>query len=268
MPEVWDNIAYVEQVKNKDLRMKIVNTIYNSGEGHIPSAFSIVEILKVLYADFLKVDPDDADGETRDIFILSKGHGCAALYVVLEKHGFISQSDLDNKGTEQSILGGHPDASKINGVEFSTGSLGHGLPLGIGVALGLKILRRTNKVIVLVGDQECNEGTVWESALVASNLKLDNLTVIVDNNKSAEKVLPVPNMKSKWQSFGWEVQEVDGHSEDQLKDSFRGTVKSKPRVIIADTVKGKGVSFMEDNGAWHSKVPNKEEYEKIVDELK
>jgi len=255
---------------NNDLRRKIVDMVYKAGEGHIPSAFSIIDIIAYLYDKVIKFDPKNPIWDERDYFILSKGHGCAALYVVLEKHGFITQNDLDNKSKFGGILGGHPDRTKVPGVEASTGSLGHGIVTAVGIALGLKIKKQNNKVIVLVGDGECNEGTVWEAALVAANLKLGNLCCIVDNNGSAEQVLPVSNFSDKWSSFGWEVHRINGHKEEEIERVFKEIkfgFDVKPKVIIADTVKGKGVSFMETHGPWHYKVPNKEELESIYKEL-
>jgi transketolase len=255
---------------NKDLRTKIVETVYNAGEGHIPSSFSIVDILSTLYGKFLKYDSKNPDWEERDYFILSKGHGAVALYVVLEKYGFITQDDLMKKSSLEGRLGGHPDCTKVPGVEASTGSLGHGLVTAMGIALGLKIRNKKNKVITLIGDGESNEGTVWETALVAPNLKLGNYCIIIDNNKSAEQILPVPNMKQKWESFGWDVYETDGHSEKELLSTLNKIsfdYPSPPKVIIANTIKGKGVSFIEGHGSWHHKIPNEEELYKIKEEL-
>lgn len=255
---------------NNGLRKAIVEVAYKTGEGHIPSAFSILEILSTLYGKFLHYDNKNPNWDGRDYFILSKGHGCLALYAILQKYGFISESQLFEIDKSKRILGGHPDCTKIPGVEASTGSLGHGLGIGLGIALGLKIKQKNNRVIVLVGDGECNEGTIWESALVASNLNLGNLCVIVDNNKSSENVLPVPEPKKKWESFGWEVYEIGGHNEEKLLsvlNSLSFNCESKPKVIIADTIKGKGVSFIENNGIWHHKIPNLEELDKIEKEL-
>lgn len=255
---------------NSDLRKKIVDMITSAGEGHIPSSFSIVDIIATLYEYHLKFDPKNQNWKERDYFILSKGHGCAAFYVVLAKHGFISQKDLDEYGRFSSILGGHPDRTKVPGVEASTGSLGHGLPYAVGIALGQKIQSKPNKVYVLVGDGECHEGTVWESALVAQNLKLANLCCIVDFNGSAAQILPHPNIAKQWEAFGWNVLETDGHNEDALKEvfaRFSSNNNSKPTVIIAHTIKGKGVSFMETHGPWHHKIPNQEEYQTIMREL-
>lgn len=255
---------------NKNIRLKILEIIYKAGEGHIPSAFSIVEILSVLYGKFLKFKSKDPDWPGRDYFILSKGHGCTALYVFLEKYGFISQNDLNTKSKFGGILGGHPDSVKVPGVEASTGSLGHGVVTAMGIALGLKIRKQKNRVVALIGDGESNEGTVWEMALVAANLKLGNLAVIVDKNGSTDQILPMPNLPEKWQSFGWEVYEVDGHNEKEIwkiLKKFRFSFDSKPKVIIARTLKGRGVSFMEGHGVWHSRVPISEEYAKACREL-
>ncbi len=255
---------------NKDLRKKIVDMVYRAGEGHIPSAFSIIDIIAYLYEKVIKFDPKNPDWNERDYFVLSKGHGCAALYVVLEKYGYIKQYDLDNKSKKGAILGGHPDRTKVPGAEASTGSLGHGLPTTLGIALGLKLRGKKNKVIVFVGDGECNEGTIWESALIASNLKLGNLCCIVDNNGSAAQVLPVADLKLKFDAFGWETYVIDGHNQKELEEVFkkiRFEFSGKPKLIVANTVKGKGVSFMETHGPWHYKVPNKEELELIYKEL-
>lgn len=255
---------------NFELRKKIVAVITNSGEGHIPSSFSIIDIIASLYERHLKFDPKRPDWKDRDFFILSKGHGCHALYVVLAKHGFITQEDLDNCVKFNSILGGHPDRTKVPGAEASTGSLGHGMPMALGVALGQKILNRTNKVYVLVGDGECHEGTIWESALVGHNLKLNNLCCIVDFNGSAAQILPHPDIAAQWRAFGWNVFEVDGHNEEELDtafEKFKINDNMMPTVIIAHTVKGKGVSFLECHGPWHSRIPNREEYDAIMKEL-
>lgn len=264
------NLSFFIRSMNKPIRIKIAEIIQKAGEGHIPSAYSIVDIVDVLYGKILRFDSKNPNDEERDYFILSKGHGCAALYVVLEKHGFITEQDLQSKSTPEGILGGHPDSTKVPGAEASTGSLGHGAITAMGIALGLKIRNKNNKVITLIGDGESNEGTIWEMALVAANLKLGNLCVIVDNNKSSEQILPLPNMPQKWASFGWEVHEMDGHNEEIIESTLRSIefkYGTKPKVIIADTVKGKGVSFMETHGPWHHKMPNDDEMLAIRKEL-
>jgi len=254
---------------NFDLRKKIVDIVTNSGWGHIPSSFSILEILNVLYFNFLKINPKNCNDKNRDYFILSKGHGCVALYTVLNKRGLIKDSDIRSFSKVNSILGEHPDATKIKFVEASCGSLGHGLSFAVGIAYSLKLQKKKNKVVVLVGDGECQEGTIWEAAHVARNKKLDNLIVIVDHNKSGEQLLPLDNLKEKWRSFGWKVFSVNGHDERLLLKTLKKTTKSKnlPKVIVAETTKGKGVSFIEGHGPWHHKIPNKLEYKKIMEEL-
>jgi len=256
---------------NKKLRIQIVDMITKAKEGHIPSSFSIVDIIDVLYGKILKYIPENPQWEQRDYFILSKGHGAAALFVVLEKYGFITKNDLDHYGRFDSILGGHPDRTKVPGVEASTGSLGHGLPFSMGIALGLKIQKKANKVFALVGDGECHEGTIWETALVAQNLGLKNLCCIIDFNGSAAQILPHPDLAAQWRAFGLNVLEIDGHTEDEIESAlqvFLHSSSDKPTAIIAHNVKGKGVSFLEVHGPWHHKIPNTEEYAKIMEELK
>ena len=259
-----------QKIMNIALRKKIVAMIAKVGAGHIPSAFSIVEILDYLYARVLKFDPQNPQWEGRDYFVLSKGHGCAALYVLLEQYGFITQKELDIVGKMDGILGGHPDSTRVPGVEACTGSLGHGIGTALGIALGLKIRKKNNKVIAVIGDGESNEGTVWECAMVGANLKLGNLCCIVDNNGSSAPILPMANLKDKWGSFGWEVHEIDGHNEKEIDSVFQKIkfdATAQPKVVIANTAKGKGVSFMEVHGPWHYRAPNPEELKLINDEL-
>lgn len=253
---------------NKDLRIKIVDIIKKSQEGHIPSSFSVVDILDHIYANVIKIEPKNPKKENRDYFILSKGHAAAALFVVLNKYGFLTNDQLESYGHYRSILGGHPDCTKIPGVEASTGSLGHGFPTAVGVALGLKIKKMNNKVISLVGDGECHEGTIWEAANISSNLKLDNLTVVVDRNQSAQQLMPIENMEKKWESFGWNTKVFDGHEANSINDAFSYNPNNqKPIALIANTIKGKGVSFIEGHGQWHHKIPSELEYSKILKEL-
>lgn len=253
-----------------ELRIRIVDMITKAGEGHIPSSFSIVDIIDTLYSKFLKFDKNDPKWPGRDYFVLSKGHGCAALFVVLEKHGLLDRSDIDKYGTHAGILGGHPDRTKVPGVEASTGSLGHGLPFALGLALGQKIQSKSNKVIVLVGDGECHEGTVWEAALVAQNLDLRNICCVVDYNGSAAQILPHPNIQAQWEAFGWTAVSIDGHNRDEIEAafaSFYAGENRKPFAIIARNVKGRGVSFLETHGPWHHKIPGAHEYAAIIAEL-
>lgn len=255
---------------NGNLRFKAAKIIHQANEGHIPSGYSIIEILNVLYGKFLTYKKNNPNWSGRDYFILSKGHGCAALYVVLNKYGLLSDKHLKVKGSLHAILGGHPDSTKIPFVEASTGSLGHGVVTAMGIALGLRIRKQKNKVIALIGDGESNEGTVWEMALVAAHQKLGNFCVIVDNNGSTEQILSMPNIKDKWQAFGWDAAVIDGHNEKEILETLKSTdfnASGKPHVIIANTIKGKGVSFMEGHGVWHHKIPTVEEMDIIKKEL-
>lgn len=255
---------------NNELRKKIVQTVYNGKDGHMPSAFSIIDILEVIYRDYLKYDAQNPEWPERDYFILSKGHGCVALYAILEKYGFITQHDLDLFCKPGGILGEHPDCTKVPGIEASTGSLGHGLCFAVGMALGLRIRNMENKVYVLVGDGECHEGTIWEAANVANNLQLGNMCVIVDWNLSAAQLMPRDDLPAKWRAFGWNTVVIDGHSEDELQNAFDkvGFCSSgTPTVIIAKTVKGKGVPMLEGHGVWHHRIPNEEEFEMIMEAL-
>lgn len=254
---------------NKDLRIKIVEIIRKAKEGHIPSSFSIVDILNHLYEKILNVTPLNYNNLERDYFILSKGHAAAAIFVVLNKFKFISDKELSTYGLKGSILGGHPDVTKVPGVEASTGSLGHGFPTAVGIAFGIKIKNLKNKVYALLGDGECHEGTIWEAANIAVNLKLDNLCVIIDKNLSAQQLMPIENLSKKWEAFGWNVLEFDGHDNEQISEVFEKAKKIKwPVALIANTIKGKGVSFIEGHGEWHHKIPNDSEFTIILSELK
>ena len=255
---------------NSDLRVRIAKMVYKSREGHIPSSFSIVDIIDFLYSSILRYDLKDMNSKNRDYFILSKGHGCAALYVVLHKYGFLTDHDLEHYSLSTGILGGHPDMTIVPGVEASTGSLGHGFPTALGVALGLKIQAMNNRVIALLGDGECHEGTIWETANIANNLRLGNLCAIVDWNGSASQLMPRDNLVEKWKAFGWNVWTIDGHSGDEIKNAFHKfdfEIDGTPNVILAKNIKGKGVSFLEGHGQWHHKIPSHDELEKIIEEL-
>lgn len=259
-----------ENVINKYLRKLIVDMAVKGGAGHIPSAFSIIDIISMLYKAYLKFDAKNPNWEERDYFILSKGHGCLALYAVLKEHGFLTERDIEMFCKPGGILGEHPDCTKVPGVEASTGSLGHGFPFAVGIALGLRIRNMSNRVYVLVGDGECHEGTIWEAANVTNNLQLGNLCVIVDWNGSAAQLMPRDDLPAKWRAFGWKVIEIDGHSEQKLRSAFSNIsfcIKGNPTVIIAKTIKGKGVSMIEGHGKWHHRIPNEEEYKEIMEAL-
>lgn len=193
-----------------EIRKSILQMRYASGEGHIPSCFSVVEILIALYETILKYKPESPYWEDRDYFILSKGHASAALYAVLAKVGFIPEKDLLGFAKYESLLGGHPDRNKVPGIEASTGSLGHGFPFAAGIALGLNIKAKPNMVYTLIGDGESNEGSIWETAMVAAHCKLNNLIGILDVNQSTTRCLPLTDIAEKWTAFGWKVYEVGG----------------------------------------------------------
>lgn len=255
---------------NEGLRKKITQMVFEGKDGHIPSAFCIIDIVEILYRDYLKYDPKNPEWSKRDYFILSKGHGCLALYVVLEKYGFITKQDLAMFCKSGGILGEHPDSTKIPGVEASTGSLGHGLAFAVGIALGLRLKGMNNRIYVLVGDGECHSGIIWEAANVANNLRLGNLCVIVDWNGSAQQLMPLDDLLAKWRAFGWEAKRIDGHSETEICAAL-GEVKFQlhgtPTAIIAKTVKGKGVPMIEGHGLWHHRIPTQEEFRAIMETL-
>ncbi len=258
------------ELLNKNLRRKIVEIVTQAKEGHIPSSFSIVDIIDHLYGKVMKYDFKNPTWDERDYFILSKGHGCAGFYVVLHKYGILTDTHLATYSQQGGILGGHPDMTCVPGAEASTGSLGHGFPTAMGLALGLKIQKKPNRVFTLLGDGETNEGTIWETALVAARQRLGNLVAIVDFNGSAAQILPMDPMAEKWKAFGWQTYEIDGHSAADLEKVFKQldlTSDGKPKVIVAHTLKGKGVSFVEGHGPWHHKIPNAQEYEAIMKEL-
>ena len=258
------------EILNKDLRRKIVDMVVAGKDGHIPSAFSIIDIITLLYRDVLKFNAKEPKWQGRDYFILSKGHGCLALYVNLHRHGFITDHDIEMFCKQGGILGEHPDRTKVPGAEASTGSLGHGLSFAIGIALGLKIQALNNRMFVLLGDGECHEGTVWEAANIARNRHLGNLCAIVDWNESAMQLMPEDDMPKKWAAFGWNVQVVDGHNEKEIIEALQ-KIEFKnngiPSVVIAKTVKGHGVAMLEGHGIWHHRIPNQHEYQQIMEAL-
>jgi len=247
--------------RSKYLRQLIVKSLVGGGRGHMGSAMSLVEILRVLYDEFIKFDPKKPKNENRDRLVLSKGHGCLALYAILADKKFIKIKDLDIASKFDSILGGHPESLKVPGVEVSTGALGHGFPVGVGMAVAAKLKKQNHNIYVVIGDGETNEGSIWEAALSASKHKLNNLKVIIDYNKIqsydfVNKVLNLEPLKKKWESFGFEVSEVNGHDIKNLKANLNDYLKSKsknPSVTICHTIKGKGFYFAENNPKWHHK---------------
>jgi transketolase len=247
--------------RSKYLRQLIVQALLGGGRGHMGSAMSLVEILRILYDEFVKFDPKKPKNENRDRLILSKGHGCLALYAILADKKFIKSTDLDIASRFESILGGHPESLKVPGVEVSTGALGHGFPIGVGMAVAAKLKKQNHNIYVVIGDGESNEGSIWEAALSASKYKLNNLKVMIDYNKIqsydfVDKVLNLEPLKKKWESFGFEVSEVNGHDVKNLKANLKDYLKSKsdkPSVTICHTIKGKGFYFAENNPKWHHK---------------
>jgi transketolase len=244
--------------RSKYLRSLVIDGL-SAGRGHVGAPLSLVEIVRVLYDDVLSVRPDEPEWPDRDRFILSKGHGCLALYAVLADHGFFPKSELKLHCKSGALLGGHVDAH-IPGVEASTGSLGHGLPIGVGLALAARMRRRTSRTFVVTGDGELGEGSVWEAALAASKHALENLTVIVDYNKlqsygRVDEVLPLEPLADKWRAFGFTVREVDGHDVGALRDTFASLPfeRGKPNAIIAHTLKGRGIDYAELDARWHHK---------------
>lgn len=246
---------------------EIITVAAKMGEGHIPSALSVADILWVLYDKVLNVYPDKPNHPGRDRFILSKGHASLGLYAVLSEKGFFDKSLMNTFGKYDSILGGHPDRNKIPGVEASTGSLGHGFPMAVGIALALKIKKSPARVFSLIGDGECNEGSIWEAALLAAHHKLNNLICIIDYNHSTDRALNIGNLAAKFEAFGWMSCGICGHNHEQIYNALRDTPKDKPFVVVADTIKGKGCRIMENNPAWHHKSPTKDELAKIFESL-
>lgn len=235
------------------------------------SCLSIADILYTLYYNVLRIDPKNPKKEDRDKFILSKGHGSAALYATLAERGFFTKQHLEHFYIDNGVLPGHLDMKAIPGVEVSTGSLGHGLSIGAGMAIANRQTSKKGNIFVLLGDGECNEGSVWEAVMFASSQKLNNLTAIVDFNGlqgfgNTNMVINQDNLAERWKVFGWEVYEVDGHD---LKELERALMKPQngPKAIVARTVKGKGISFMEGKLEWHYKSPNSAEYEQALSEL-
>jgi transketolase len=261
--------------RSKQLRQTIVKAIKAGNRGHVGSAFSLVEILRVLYDDVLRYDPANPRWPERDRCILSKGHGCLALYAILADKGFFPEGELWKFCKPDGILGGHPEYGKVPGVEASTGSLGHGLSIGVGFALNARYEKASHRSFVVISDGESNEGSVWEAALCASKHKLSNLVVLVDYNKQQSygttyEVLDLDPLPEKWRAFGFAAREVDGHSVPDLRRVVAQTPfePDKPSIIICHTIKGKGVSFVENDLKWHHKTKIAEdEYVKLMAEL-
>jgi transketolase len=243
------------------IKKNIINLVHQTKEGHIPSALSILDLLSVLYGEgFI-----NKEGTSR--FVLSKGHGSLALYAILAENGFFDPKELSSFCQYESRFGGHPDRNKVKGVEASTGSLGHGFPIAVGMAMAEKIKRTNNKVYVIIGDGEANEGTVWEAALLATHHKLNNLYCIVDFNHSTDRALELGDLKAKFSAFGWHTICISGHDRQQIKQAYSHSETARPVAIIAETIKGRGCRPMENNPEWHHKNPTTEELPLLLKEL-
>lgn len=259
------HLTYLKSAAKK-IRLTVLNMISTAGASHIASSYSIVDLVVFLYEHVLNVNPKKPYDANRDRFILSKGWGVSAIYAVLARKGFFDPSLLDTYCQNGSKMIGSSTKNSISGIEETTGSMGHGLPIGVGIALAAKMQKKDFKVFVLLSDGECDEGTTWESALLASHHKLNNLIVVIDCNKwqsfgRTKDVLSLEPLIAKWKAFNWEVSEIDGHNFDQMKSIFnhRSNKKTYPSVIIAHTTKGKGVSIFEDRNEWHYKTPSEKE---------
>ncbi|MEY3479725.1 MAG: hypothetical protein RIQ71_500 [Verrucomicrobiota bacterium] len=250
-----------------ELRAEVIGLSHRAKTPHLGSSLSCIDLLVALYWDFLRIDPARADSPDRDRFILSKGHAAPSLYATLGRKGFFSPQLLADYAKDGAALAEQPAPNCAPGVEWATGSLGHGLSVGVGMALAARIQKRSYRTVVLLSDGECNEGSVWEAAMFAAAQKLGSLTVLVDYNKwqatgRSEEVMALAPLRDKWEAFAWESYEVDGHDFAEIKTALTCAElpdRTKPLAIIAHTIKGRGVSFMEDDNNWHYRIPNAEE---------
>ena len=266
----------IKELKQKALlfRREILEILHSAGSGHPGGSLSAVEILISLYETKLRYDPQKPEWPDRDRLIISKGHATPVVYVTLANYGYFPKTEYSQYRKFGGLLQGHVHI-KVPGVEFNSGSLGHGLSVANGLALGSRMLKKDSRIYCLLGDGEIQEGSVWEAAMTAAHYRLDHVCAIVDYNKVQENG-PVKEIKNleplaeKWKSFGWEVREIDGHNFETIIKTLNefGTIKGKPFVIIANTIKGKGISFMEGQAKWHGKAPNKEQLEEALKELK
>lgn len=263
-----DTIAIAKQI-----RKNIYRIANESRSGHLAGAFSMTDLISVLYfGDVLRYDAKNPSWEDRDFFVLSKGHASYALYAALQLAGFFPEEELWHVGKPGSSFGEHPKIREIPGVEASTGALGHGLSFSIGIAYANKVDGKDSHVYTILGDGECQEGSVWEGALSAPTLELDNLTVIVDHNKlqamdRLENIVKMQPFAEKWSAFGWHVIEIDGHNHEEIKRAMLHREEKRPVLVVAHTVKGKGVSFMENTPIWHIRMPNEQELPILMRDL-
>lgn len=268
------NITDLES-RARTLRGRIIRTSHQAQIPHLGSCLSCVDILTALYFSVLRIDPKLPKDQNRDRFILSKGHGAPALFQILAMRGFYPEAWLDTYGEDGGLFAEHPPAPQyLAGIEAATGSLGHGMPIALGMALAARIKRQSYNVYAVLSDGECNEGSIWESAMLAASQKVQNLCVIIDYNKwqatgRSQEVLALDPLADKWRAFGWQATEVDGHDMQALLDNLQQfpAKNQKPTAIIAHTVKGKGVSFMEDDNNWHYRTPTLDEVKAAEREL-
>lgn len=256
------------------VRARVLRMSHDARAPHLGSSLSCIDILVAAYFAGMRIDPQRPEDADRDRVILSKGHAAAALYAVLAERGFFPPERLEAFNQEGGNLPEQPSPGALPGVEAATGSLGHGLPLGIGMALAGRLQRRDYRVLVVLSDGECNEGSVWEAALFAAARELEGLQVVIDYNRwqatgRSQQIMALDPLVDKWTAFGWSAREIDGHDFGQLVDALQSVPleKSKPTAVVARTVKGKGVSFMEDDNNWHYRIPNDEELRAALDEL-
>lgn len=275
MPDKSNREAVLDQLREEALKIRRNSwrALHAAGIGHVGGALSAADLLAALYFHFLRLRPEEPGWADRDRFILSKGHGNAALAAVLAQVGFFDDSRLDEFYAYESLLGMHPDI-KCEGVEMSTGGLGHGLSIGIGMALGARLQKKNFRTIVMIGDGELQEGSNWEAAMAAVHLSLSSLTAIIDYNKVQQsghihEMMGLEPLADKWRAFGWAVREIDGHEMGEIADVLDALPleADKPSLVIAHTVKGKGASFAEDTYLWHNNVVTDEVYEKALAEL-
>lgn len=267
----------IAQLQNKcvDLKKNVISMIYKAQSGHPGGSLSVAEFVTACYFREMNVDPQNPRWEDRDRFVLSKGHVCPAQYAALAMKGYFDMSVLDTLRKEGSMLQGHPSMNKCPGIDISTGSLGQGLACGVGMAIAAKMDQRDYRVFVAVGDGECNEGEIWEACQTAYKYKLDNLVVFVDYNNlqldgTCDEIMPPIDLGKKFQAFGFDVYEIDGNDMAQMTaalDMARVTQNGRPKCIFGHTVKGKGVSYMENVCSWHGAAPNEEQYKQAMDEL-
>lgn len=260
---------------SKEIRREILEMIYHTKSPHIGCSFSMVELLVSLYFRILNINVDNLLDQYRDRFVLSKGHGCPAFYAILAKKGILSKETIKGFAKEGGTLEQHPTRNLKAGIEITSGSLGHGLSIGVGMALAAKYDNSPSRIFVFLGDGELNEGSNWEAVMFAKQHFLDNLVAIIDHNKiqameKSSEIINLEPLKEKWESFGWRTKEVDGHNIKEIIAALENIPfeKGKPSCLVAHTVKGKGVSFMENEPRWHDKYPDQEEYQKALNELK